>query len=63
MTQTCNQGVLSHTLAARPYWVADVDVTAFCLPRHRAKAQTQQQGAPGGLHRALTRLLAEITGR
>jgi hypothetical protein len=60
MARCIEQGILSHTATARPFWVGDVDVTRRCLaPRAYGTSLAGQMT----LGQALRQAFARVTGR
>jgi hypothetical protein len=56
MSQRFDQGFFSHTATARPYWGGDVSVTFRPAPRLNGAASS------GGLRKAVSRVIAAVTG-
>jgi len=63
MAHCYEQGILSHTLAARPFWAADVDVTRRCAAPRLHGASGARPASSGTLRRTLARVLSAIAGR
>jgi hypothetical protein len=60
MARCTEQGILSHTMTARPFWVSDVDVTHRCLaPRPYGTSLASQIT----LGQALRQAFSRVTGR
>ncbi len=62
MAHRFDQGILSHTATARPFWVGDVDVHRHQAPRFGGSAPYGPV-ASNGLRRTLSRMLTALTGR
>ena len=63
MAQRFDQGFLSHTTAARPFWASDVDVTRLQGAPRQHQVGNRRMSASSGLRRQFSRLVAAITGR
>lgn len=60
MARCTEQGILSHTTSARPFWVGDVDVTRRCLQPRAYGTSLASQMTVG---QALRQAFARVTGR
>ena len=63
MAHRFNQGFLSHTTAARPFWVSDVDVTRLHAAPRLHQVRNRRTTVPGALRSRLARLVSAVTGR
>lgn len=63
MARHTNQGFLSHTTAARPFWAGDVDVSRLHGAPRMYQVGQHRMHASGGLRRQIARLVSVVTGR
>jgi len=63
MAQQFNQGFLSHTATARPFWASDVDVTRLHGAPREHQVGSRRMSASTGLRRQIGRLVSAVTGR
>jgi hypothetical protein len=63
MAHRFDQGFLSHTATARPFWAGDVDVSRLHDAPRLYQVGSHRMSASNGLRRQIARLVTAITGR
>lgn len=63
MAHRFDQGFLSHTTTARPFWASDVDVSRLHAAPRLYQVGTRRMAAPSSLRSRLARLIGSVTGR
>jgi hypothetical protein len=63
MAQRFDQGFLSHTTTARPFWDGDVDVSRLHAAPRLYQVGTRRMAGPSSLRSRIARLIGSVTGR
>lgn len=62
MAHHFDQGFLSHTTTARPFWVADVDVSRLRTAPRLHQVSAASYAAPDSLRSRIARVISAVTG-